>query len=112
MTGTELSYLLELPVNRTITLWETQKAINKAKMKKATGTDSIPNEALKNDMSVYLLQNLFHVCFENCIRPIEWTKAMINPIPKGKLKDLRIPLNTRGISLLSTIYKIYTGQLS
>ena len=44
--------------------------------------------------------------------PSEWTKGIINPIPKPDAKDARDPLNYRGISLLSVPYKIYADILN
>ncbi len=32
--------------------------------------------------------------------PTMWLKSVINPIPKGSNKDIFVPLNYRGISLL------------
>ncbi len=36
-----------------------------------------------------------------------WQKGIINPIPKSGDKDPRMPLNYRGITLTSHMYKIY-----
>ena len=37
---------------------------------------------------------------------------MITPIPKAATKDKRIPLNYRGISLLSVVSKLYSAVLN
>ena len=37
---------------------------------------------------------------------------MISPIPKDSTKDKRIPLNYRGISLLSVVSKLYSAVLN
>ena len=57
--------------------------------------------------------NLFKICF-NCGRiPSAWQKAIILcPIPKSAAKDPHIPLNYRGISLLSCIAKAYSSLLN
>ena len=44
--------------------------------------------------------------------PTEWTKGIINPIPKSDTQDARNPLSYRGISLLSVPYKIYADILN
>ena len=38
--------------------------------------------------------------------------AIIKPIPKNSLADFRIPLEYRGISLLSTVYKLFTSVIN
>ncbi len=40
--------------------------------------------------------------------PSLWRKFTTKPIPKGSTTDPRLPLQYRGIALLSTVYKIYT----
>ena len=37
---------------------------------------------------------------------------MISPVPKDSTKDKRIPLNYRGISLLSVVGKLYSAVLN
>ncbi len=44
--------------------------------------------------------------------PSIWVKAIINPIPKGAGKDPFVPLNYRGISLLSCMSKTFTSLLN
>ncbi len=41
------------------------------------------------------------------ILPPVWLKAVINSIPKGANKDPLIPLNYRGIRLLSCVGKVF-----
>ncbi len=50
--------------------------------------------------------------FESCILPSVWLKSVINPISKGSNKDPYIPLNYRGISLLSCVGKVFTGIIN
>jgi hypothetical protein len=40
-----------------------------------------------------------------------WSKSIINPIPKSSSNDLKDPMSYRGISLASTMYKMYTSIL-
>ena len=91
---------------------ETRKALNKAKCGKAVCIDSLPNEVLKNNVSINLRQSLFSKLFVTNMVPSTWRKALIKPIPKSSLLDPHIPLNYRGISLLSTVYKLYTSILN
>ena len=44
--------------------------------------------------------------------PSVWLKAIITPIPKGAKCDPCVPLNYRGISLLSCISKAYSGLIN
>ena len=54
---------------------------------------------------------LFGVCFENGLVPSEWGNANIQPILKPG-KDKTVPLNYRGISLMSTVAKLYSSILN
>lgn len=51
-------------------------------------------------------------CFESHIIPSVWQQAIICPILKDSNSDPRVPLNYRGISLLSTIYKMNSSTLN
>ena len=44
--------------------------------------------------------------------PSIWTQSIIKPIPKGSDKDPCVPLNYRGISLISCVSKIMSGILN
>ncbi len=44
--------------------------------------------------------------------PPIWHKAIVKPIPKYSTIDTRLPLQYHGISLLSTIYKLYASILN
>ena len=52
------------------------------------------------------------LCFESNIIPSDWRRAIVCPIFKDINSVPRIPLNYRGISLLSTINKIYSSVLN
>ena len=41
-----------------------------------------------------------------------WQKSIIKPIPKGSGKDPYVPLNYRGISLISCVSKVYSSLLN
>ena len=58
------------------------------------------------------LHALFNICLDNGLIPSIWRTAIITPIPKDSTKDPRIPLNYRGISLLSIVSKLYSSVLN
>ena len=59
-----------------------------------------------------VLHLFFNLCFTYHIVPKIWQKAIISPIPKSSLKDPFVPLNFRGNSLLSCIYKLYSSVIN
>ena len=99
-------------LNRPLSFDEIEYVVNKLKQNKATGLDNIPNEVLKNHDVMQMLYNLFRKCFEFGIIPSVWLKAIITPIPKSSSKDPYIPLNYRGISLLSCVCKVFSGIIN
>ena len=99
-------------LNDCVTKKEVEILIKRAKSRKAVGVDEVPNEVLKNESSVELLYSLFSICFENGIVPSIWNKALLKPIPKGNPKDKRNPKFYRGISLISSIGKLYCAFLN
>ncbi len=98
--------------NAKISLEEKQKVLSKAKYNKAVGVDSLPNDVLKNNTSCKLLKCLFNKIFVIHVIPSAWKRAIIKPIPKISTIDPRLPLQYRGIALLSTVYKLYTSVLN
>ncbi len=76
------------------------------------GIDSLTYEVLKNEPTIASLTVLFNKCLNSGIVPSQWVRGIIKPIPKSASSDLRVPLNYRGISLLSVISKLYTALLS
>lgn len=86
----------------------------KSKNGKSSGVDEIPYEVLKYDCVIdsEVIHRLFMLCFESHIIPSVWRQAIICPILKDSNSDPRVPLNYRGISLLSTIYKMYSSILN
>ena len=89
-----------------------KKALKSANKGKACGFDNIPTEVLMNDASVIFLHTLFNICFNTGTIPTIWGKCIINPIPKSSTTDPRDPLSYRGISLASSVYKIYCSILN
>ncbi len=55
---------------------------------------------------------MFNACMNNDVVPTDWTLGIINPIPKSGNNDPRVPLNYRGISLLSVAGKLFTAAIS
>ncbi len=51
---------------------------------------------------------LFNICFDTGCTPTLWGKSIIHPIPKSSTNDPRDPLSYRGISLASSMYKVYS----
>lgn len=106
------NYVSNDAINGIISIDEVQKVVVKLKNKKATGYDAVPNEVIKCEEIRLLLCRLFNACFHNSIVPSVWGKAIIKPIPKGSDKDPYLPLNYRGISLISCISKVYSAVLN
>ena len=98
--------------NQPFVIAELDKACDHMKSGKAVGPDMIPNEVLKQDGLRRLLLEFVNMCFINNVIPSVWRKAIIAPIPKSSSKDPCVPLNYRGISLLSCIYKLYSSLLN
>ncbi len=105
-------YVTNVELNRPIELAEVEKMVKKAKAGKSAGIDAIPNEVLKSSNIIKCLHAFFQFCFDTGLIPSVWTQAVISPIPKDKTSDPRIPLNYRGLSILSCVYKIYTAVLN
>ena len=99
-------------INADITFEEVESVIKSVKANKSPGLDSIPNECLKQKDIILILWKLISLCFKYSLIPSIWLKAIISPIPKSSLKDPYVPLNYRGISLLSNVYKIYSSIIN
>ena len=90
---------------------ETRSALNKAKPNKSPGIDNLPNEILRSPKLFKTLHKLFATCFEYNVIPDMWCKNTISPILK-KGKDPLCPLHYRGISIISTVAKVFTNILN
>ena len=98
--------------NRPFTIEEIDKIRCKMKDGKAVGIDVIPNEILRHEGVKTLLLQFVNMCFMYNVIPSVWRMSIISPIPKSSSKDPCVPLNYRGISLLSCFYKMYTSLLN
>ena len=99
-------------LNTPFTIEEVRKSVNKAKLNKVAGIDGIVYDVLKNESAISIMTKLFNLCFSCHMVPDIWVQALIFPIPKSRLNDPRVPLNYRGISLLSVVSKLYTSILN
>lgn len=89
---THVGHLSNMTLNHEIFLEEVQCSKNKAKLKKASGVEDVPNEVLKSRSLLKVLFCLFKFCIEYSIVPSVWYKAIIKPVPKSSKNDTRIPL--------------------
>lgn len=105
-------FVAEPLFNEAISVFEVRKVVLDAKRNKACGFDSIPVDVLKNDTSISVLHILFNVCFSTGYIPTSWGKGIINPIPKCSTTDPRDPLSYRGLTLGSSMYKLYCAVLN
>ena len=90
-----------------INIEEIKGAILKLKSNKAIGIDELPAEVLRCDNLLSTLHTLSNKYFVACIIPTPWKQGIINPIPKSTTSDRRDPLSYRGITLTSSVYKLY-----
>jgi len=110
---TTFDTLIDVSVlNEPITRDEVLQAILHAKLRKASGIDDIPAEVLKNDTAVDLLFQIISASFDLGKVPLQWNSGVINPILKPGSDDDRLPLNYRGITLISVPCKIYCYVLN
>ena len=99
-------------LNTTITETEIRKAIKQLKNGKNGGPDMLLNEFFIHGVNELLpyLYNLFNKILDLGHFPEVWSKGYVVPIhKKGKLDDVN---NFRGISLLSTLGKLFTRVLN
>ncbi|CAC5399804.1 unnamed protein product [Mytilus coruscus] len=80
-------------LNEPISREEIIVAVERAKLRKATGFDEIPAEVLKNQTAIDLLHLICNGCFELGKVPDQWTKGIINPIFKCGSDTRNNPLN-------------------
>ena len=99
-------------LNSDITLVEIENVIIEIQKLKAPGIDGVTNDILKKGkiMIVPMLQVLFNKILEMGEFRTDWCDAIIIPVyKKGNVND---PNNYRGISLLSSISKIFTKVIN
>lgn len=90
---------------------EVKRAISKLKNNKAPGNDMIPSECLKDGGEILhkRIHRLILLIWENETIPNDWKESIIVPIHKKG--DKRMCSNYRGISLISTTYKILANMV-
>ena len=95
-------------LNSNISYDEVEKFIRPA------GYDGRPicNEVLCKPQITYALFMLFSRIFQSGKNPSLLKRCKITPVPKSAMKDPHIPINYRGISLLSCVWKMYSSLLS
>lgn len=99
-------------LNVTISIDEMKLAIKQLKTGTSAGPDLFLNEFLKNgsDALLLYLHKLFNKIFEMGYFPSDWSEGFIIPIfKKGDKNEVS---NYRGITLLSTIGKLFTRILN
>jgi len=91
---------------------EVRRALRNLKHGKAAGLDQVCGEFLKyaGDVVCPFLTHLFNKLYDLSIFPEEWCKSVI--VPLYKKGDKSNPDNYRGISLLSTIGKLFSAILN
>ena len=91
-----------------ITREEIVRALKDTKAGKAPGVDGVRAEMMKEGGATVLewLVRLFNICFISSMVPLDWVHACIVPLYKGK-GDVHECGNSRGISLLSVVGKVY-----
>ena len=99
-------------LNRNISYDGIEKVINGSSLKKACGFDGIYNKVLKCNDCKHVFCRIFNLCFEHGKVPSIWQKAIISPVPKRGMKDLHVPSEYGGVSLLSHVGKIYSQVLN
>ena len=100
----------ELNINFSHT--DIMKSIKQLKTNKSGGPDMLINEFFIHGKTILAptLCNLFNKIFESGVFPEEWTEDYIIPLHrKGNLNDVE---NYRGITLLSTLGKLFTRVIN
>ena len=95
-----------------ITIDEINKAISKLKNGKSPGLDNIKNEMLKA-AQVYInpcFLKLFNAILTSGFYPMAWSKGYITPIFKSD--NPKLPKNYRGITICSSIGKVFNTILN
>jgi hypothetical protein len=94
---------------------EIHNYLRKEKNGKAIGSDGYPmefwKELCKTESISKISVKLMNKMYETGDLPLGWKTSMLHLLYKGK-GDKRDPANCRGISLLSTLSKVYTGVLA
>ncbi len=93
-------------------VYEIERAINHLKNGKAAGDDLILSEFLTHgkEQLKHIIVDLFNKLYNNGYFPEQWTTGVIVPI--FKKGDRAQPENYRGITLTSTLSKLFTYTLN
>ena len=102
----------DVEINGDFTYAELQNVLKRAKNNKAPGFDEIPVDVLKNSTACSYLLRLFNICFSVGKIPKEWSKCVLNPIPKASNLNKCDPLSYRGIALVPASYKLFCGLIN
>lgn len=105
-------YVSNEQMNRNIGTAELSNIFMHARSGSACGHDNISYEVLKFPAVTVILLRLFQLIFDSSSIPSAWRKAIICPILKDQNSDKRVPLNYRGVSLLSCTSKLYSAFLN
>jgi hypothetical protein len=99
----------EPPMSK-LSAFEIKTAIEELKRRKSPGTDQIPAELIRAGCRKIHseIHRLINPAWNKEKLPEDWKQLIIVPIYKGNKKNCS---NYRGISLLSTTYKILTNIL-
>lgn len=99
----------DIPKELFITEGEIKKLVQGLKNKKASGHDEIESEHIKygGNMLIRVLTKLFNNALNMGLFPVVFKYGLIVPIPKPGKQDLTEKGNNRGITLLTTIGKLY-----
>ncbi|KAJ8024120.1 hypothetical protein HOLleu_36756 [Holothuria leucospilota] len=100
-------------LNKDICIEEVTEQVRKLRNSKAPGIDGLINEFLKYSPTLVLenLTKFFNLVLSTSKVPTDWTIGLIQPIYKGKGSPKDVD-NYRGITLLSSIGKLFTSILN
>ena len=98
--------------NGEINLLEVRHGLKRMKKGIAIGFDEIPSEVLYSEQCVSFLLKLYRTCFETDKVPSAWGKGIVNPIQKSASEDSRDPGGYRGVTITSSVYKLYCNILN
>ena len=99
-------------LDRVITVEEVQKAVKNVKCKKSSGLDGIKNEMIKTLLPEVkdMLTDVFNLILRSGKYPDEWKSGITVPIHKSGCQSN--PSNYRGITLTSTVGKIFCNIIN
>jgi len=105
------NFIRNTDLDRDFGFVELKNAVQRLKNNKAPGLDGIPGEFFKylTDSNLQHLLGIFNHIFNGAQLPDNFIHAIVFPL--FKKGDLAIISNFRGISFLSSFYKIYTQLL-